>query len=250
LKQKPTINYFTYVNREYYPFVLPFIFSIIKNTNHFVEVVVENRKEFFDLYGKKLSNLIYILNDKSFFRSIISDIKYYNENLNQIIPNTKRFLIEPLSIRTDYTYIIDCDMLIKPDDDIIKHNINSMKKNKSCFFNIKRENREVLSGIHFVENKTYYPKLNDFMKMIHTDDKDFAENINKHGDEGFLYQFVSGAIGDPEKLTKDNERKLPGDHISPNRNKKYTHIKDELCKDDQWKEAFKQFDPKFVELMS
>ncbi len=252
MKKQPTINYFTYVNKEYYHFVLPFIFSILKNTNAFVEVVVENRKEFFDIYGKKLSNLIYILDDKSFYRSSIISIKQYSRHLDNIIPNTKRFIIEPLT-QADYTYIVDCDMLIKSNDDTIKHNIEGMKRNKTCFFNFKREKREVLSGIHFVKTSEYYPKLQDFLKLWHVTDpknQDYPKEINSMGDEGFLYNFVAGAFGDPEKLTKDNKRILPGDHISPNRDKKYPHIKAELCKDEQWEKAFKQFHPKFIELMS
>ena len=59
---------------------------------------------------------------------------------------------------------------------------------------------------------------------------------------------VKEMFGAPEKLTEGNERILPGYHLSPNRGKKYTEIKDRLCKEDDWKYAFTQFSPDFLKM--
>lgn len=243
------ICFFTYVNEKYYHFVTPLLFSIVKNVPDCkVEIVVENHKDFYDKYGKQIANLFF--KDVSFLNNNLIRNLYYHELYKDIIPNTKRFLLQPIT-KVNFTYIIDCDMLItkKLFDKAVENNIIRMKELKTCFFNIKRENRNALSGVHFVETKKYFPKLSNFLKLLkENSQEDFTKIINAQGDEGFLYNFVAGTWGDPEKLTKDNVRFLPGEHISSNRGKKYTPIKEELCKDEDWKFAFSQFDKKFLEL--
>lgn len=252
--------FFTYVNEKYYHFVLPYVFSIAQAVPECsVEVVVQNKQKFYDLYGKKISNLVW--NSKvSFFSNfwvsncIISEILEYDKNfdIQKIIPNTVRFLLESININSSkYTYITDCDMLITQSllTKAIENNISQMEKNKACFFNIKRENREALSGIHFVKNEPYYKHLKDFLKVLKLEHKDdFVKDLNRLSDEGFLYAFVNGAFGDVEKLVEGNERILPGMHLSPNRNKKYMAIKEELIKDPAWEYGFLQFGQKFLNL--
>ncbi len=242
-----TTKFFTYVNKKYYYFVLPYVFSILKNTDCDVEVRVENIQKFYDLYGKKIANLQCI--ELWGTRVTISE-----QLTTKIIPNTVRFLVSPSEIyKYEYFYITDVDLIIQKEkfEKAMKNNIEGMKRNKTCFFNIKRDKREVLSGIHFISDfDDYFGKLSDFMTNFSVEHKsDFTQAINTLGDEGFLYQFIASTFGDPEELTKGNIRILPGEHISPNRNKKYSVIKDMLYKDDIWKKAFSQFDKRFIILM-
>lgn len=243
------INFFTYADEKYYHFVLPYIFSIMKNTTCGVEILISNKQKFYDLYGKKIANIKNIL-----LWDWDNRVKIKQKLTLGVIPNTIRFISAPSTkINYDYTYITDVDMIINKDkfEKAIENNFEGMKRNKTCFFNIKRENREVLSGIHFVKNKEYFPKLSQYLKLFNDSHKEnFYGSINALGDEGFLYQFITGTFGNPQKLTLDNVRILPGDHLSPNRNKKYPHIKEKLCKNSDWKYAFSQFDKKFLDLLS
>lgn len=256
--KEPTVNFFTYVNEKYYYFVLPYLFSILKNTNHSVIIMVEDQVKFFQLYGKRLANLIYLLNGKN-VNFVITDYGILGKQLQKIIPNTIRFLVEPNDIvwtkcNFDYTYITDCDMIITKEDSetAILHNIEGMERNETCFFNIKRPDRQSLSGIHFVKTKEYYECLESFLKDFKEDypGEEFNKKLNSLSDEGFLYYFVDQQIGKPEELIDGNGRILPGIHLSPNRGKTYPAIKDALCKDPVWEQAFYQFDSDFIELMS
>ncbi len=247
-ESRPVVTFLTYVNKEYYHFVLPFMFGIMKNTNAWAEIIVEDQRDFFDHYGKKIANLMQLEPRGKFYGIDIHGA----DDFKGVIANTQRFVRSPKEL-VSYTYIVDVDIIMDKAKykAALKNNLEGMKKNKAAFFNFVREGREVLSGIHFVKDKDYYPKLEKFLKELKKQHKDdFIKNINAMGDEGFLYQFVKSAFGDPKKLTKGNERILPGDHLSPNRNKTYPHIKEFLCKDKKWEAAFKQFDPKFIELLS
>jgi len=232
MKNKPKIYLFTYADQNYYHFVLPFLFSALKNTDADIGIMVEDTKSFYDLYGKKIANI------ENTFDKLISDrFVIFQSDMKNIIPHTQRFL---------RVFPQDGDKYEKA----IKNNLEGMERNNTCFFNFVRENQLKLSGIHFVDNNKYYLKLQEFLAIFKKDHENFERDINTLGDEGFLYSFILEAFGKPEELTKDNERILPGDHISPNRNKTYGCIKKELLKDEQWKKAFKQFDKKFIDLMS
>lgn len=237
MEKKNNVTFFTYADEKYYPFVLPYVFSILKNTNADVMVLIENEKKFYDEYGKKWANLFYCID---FGLSKQWAIDTFDKN--GVIPNTVRFLISPKRLVNKYTYITDVDMIITKDkyENAMENNIKNMK---SGFFNILRDSGPKLSGVHFVETKKWYPKLAQYLKNF-----EYISEINAFGDEGFLYKIVKEMFGDPEKLTEGNERILPGYHLSPNRGKKYTEIKDRLCKEDDWKYAFTQFSPDFLKM--
>ena len=234
------VLFFTYVDEKYHHFVLPYLFSLMK-LNLSADVIVDNKKKFFDTYGKKLANLH---SKVSYSGNTTVHGAYYYGDFSKLIPNIVRFVIQP-EVKCKYTYITDCDMIINQEmlEKALENNIDGMQKNNAPFFNIKRENRDVLSGVHFVETMKYYPKIVQYLDKIED-----LSTINAFGDEGFLYKMVKEVFGDPEKLTEGNERILPGYHLSPNRNKKYTEIKNLLCKDEDWKYAFSQFSEKFLAL--
>ena len=237
MKTKNEITFFTYADEKYYPFVLPYVFSILKNTNADVVVVLENENDFFNTYGKKWANISYNIK-----LDLNQQWSLYAFDKNGVIPNTVRFLTSPKRLVNKYTYITDVDIIVTKTEyeKAIKNNIDNLK---SCFFNILRDSGPKLSGMHFVETKKWYPKLAQYLKNF----EDISK-INQFGDEGFLYKMVQETIGDPEKLTEGNKRIMPGYHLSPNRNKKYTEIKAELCKDPAWEYAFTQFSPEFLKM--
>jgi hypothetical protein len=233
------VTFFTYADEKYYPFVLPYVYSILINTNAKIEIALENENSFFNKYGKKISNICYKM-DPLVKRFAL----YFSAKHNKVIPNTKRFVYEPCE-QTKYTYITDVDMIItsKMFEKALENNAEGMKRNKTSFFNIVRDSGPKLSGVHFVETKKWYPKVAQYLKKF-----EGISDINQFGDEARLYKIVKECFGDPEKLTEGNERILPGYHLSPNRGKKYTDIKEELCKDEGWKYAFTQFSPDFLKL--
>ena len=235
MEKKNNVTFFTYADEKYYPFVLPYMFSILKNTNADVEILVENEKVFYDTYGKKWANIYH-------GTDLNQQCSIYSFNKNGVIPNTIRFLTSPKRLVNKYTYITDVDLIITKDmyEKAIKNNIDNLK---SGFFNILRDSGPKLSGMHFVETKKWYPKLAQYLKTF----EDISK-INQFGDEGFLYKMVQETIGDPEKLTEGNKRIMPGYHLSPNRNKKYTEIKETLSKDPDWEYAFTQFSPEFLKM--
>ena len=237
MKNKTEVLFFTYVDEKYHHFVLPYLFSLMK-LNLSADIIVDNKKKFFDTYGKKLANL----HSKVLYsgNTTVHGAYYYGD-FSKLIPNIVRFVIQP-EVKCKYTYITDCDMIITKEmyEKAIENNIKNMK---SGFFNILRDSGPKLSGMHFVETKKWYPKLAQYLKNF----EDISK-INQFGDEGFLYKMVQETIGDPEKLTEGNKRIMPGYHISPNRNKKYTEIKAELCKDPAWEYAFTQFSPDFLKM--
>jgi len=190
--REPTVTFFTYADEKYYHFVLPFIFSVLKNTDAKAEISLINKKKFFNVYGKKLANL------KILFPTVNSKITFTEQLSTAVIPNTMRFITAPMQ-GSDYTYITDVDMIIDSNkyQKALKNNLEGMKRNKTCFFNFVREKQEKLSGIHFVKTKEYYPKLIQFLKLFKKTHKDdFVKDINGMGDEGFLYNFVKGTFGD------------------------------------------------------
>jgi len=234
MKNETEVLFFAYADENYYPFVLPYMFSILKNTNADVEILLEKRKGFYDEYGKKLANLQRIIKKET---SVI----FGDFTDKSVIPNTIRFVNYPY-MKNKYTYITDVDLIITKEmyEKAIKNNIDNLK---SGFFNILRDSGPKLSGMHFVETKKWYPKLAQYLKTFED-----ISSINQFGDEGFLYKMVQETIGDPEKLTEGNKRIMPGYHLSPNRNKKYTEIKETLCKDPDWEYAFTQFSPEFLKM--
>ena len=254
---KKKVNFFTYVDESYYHFVLPYIFSICHDTDATVEVVLQSKQDFFNIYGKRLANMC--IKDKMFSidysdRVSIKDISVYNIHAGNLIPHIVRFLITPKNVfKSKYTYITDCDIIVteKLYVKALENNLAGMLKNRTCFFNIKREGRDSLSGVHFVRNKEYYDKLEGFLMVFVNEYKGQDQAVNKLNllsDEGFLFYFVKNTFGEPEKLTKDNFRILPGEHISPNRDKTYNAIFKELTKDSNWERAFHQFDVKILNL--
>lgn len=233
------VTFLTYANSKYHHFVLPYIFSILKYTDANIEIRMPDTLFFFEKYGKQLSNIKHIFGKGKLVS--VTD----STTCNGIIPNTIRFLEWPFT-QSKYTYITDVDMIIIKDqyEKALENNINGMKKNKTCFFNFVRPQGGRLSGIHFVNTREYYAKIDNYIIKI----KNLRhEIINRQGDEGFLYNMINDVFGKPEDLTKNNKRILPGWHLSPNRNQKYTHIINELGKDDDWKYAFTQFSDKFME---
>jgi len=240
MKNETEVLFFAYADENYYPFVLPYIFSVLKNTNDSVEIIVSDKKKFYDMYGKKISN---IFSNCDVNANRFKDIESLSKN---IIPNLLRFMIVPRTISdSKYTYYTDVDMLItkKLYKLALKNNIEKMDKNKTSYFNIVRPSGIHLSGIHFVNNKKYYPKIISFLDNV----KDTTKYNNMIG-ENFLYHMMTEVFEDPSVTCKDNKRILPGHHVTRNVLRKYTDIKAELCKDPEWEYAFTQFSPEFLKM--
>ena len=234
------VTFFTYADEKYYPFVMPYVYSILKNTTSNYRIIIDNLENYYNQYGKKWANI-----QHNCIHKWSGQQNYYTENtIKNIIPNSIRFMYIPPKA-TKYTYITDVDMIITSDmfEKALENNIEGMKRNQAPFFNIVRDSGPKLSGVHFVETKKWYPKVVQYLKKF----EDISD-VNQFGDEGLLYKMVKECFGDPEKLTEGNERILPGYHLSPNRGKKYTDIKNRLCKDEDWEYAFTQFSPDFLKM--
>ena len=110
-----------------------------------------------------------------------------------------RFLSQP-SIRNKYVYITDVDMFVLTDNFYL-YLIRDMIKRKSCYSNIVRKNKKLLTGLHFILYDSYYPinKLNNYSIQ----------------DEALLFNLMKS-----KRIKIDYEtvfRPVFGIHASPNR---------------------------------
>ena len=203
------VNFFTYCDGIYKEFIPLFILShLYHNEDSFSEVCVNSD---IDENIKNSLNLIYLEYPARFKITKINSIDLIFNNVTyRPIPNTVRFFIEP-SVRTNYVYITDIDIIcLEPN--IVKIHTNNMKNKDLPYSNIvrpvKNENQvnKRLSGLHFTPYDNYYPIPN-------------FEDLCKKGllnhDEVFLYEIVKKRY--PDFLQNDKYRPVHGIHVSPNR---------------------------------
>lgn len=175
---KPNLIFFTYADRKYDFFAVPYAYFALKNNPEaIVEICFEDYLGFLDNQNEAVELLNKIFPDRFLFRQAESVEKYKG-----IIPNTVRF-VEKAQREAEYLYIGDIDLLVF--DDVLQVHLKLINDYKLPFSNIirvKKNESDVsrLSGLHFVKYSDYYPLPN-------IDDMDLA-TVN---DENFLFECMS-----------------------------------------------------------
>lgn len=200
----PSLLLFTAVNSKYHQFVLPFIYFAAQfNHNLKFEII------FTDDIPIEIKNGVEYL--KKYFP--ITDILLRKIDTN-IIPQKLRFLETPITI-SDYTYILDIDILIC--EPILNFHKDRLIDN--CYHNVVRTysaNQSLMSGLHFCKTKEWFTKTEK-------ERLNFKKNNINLNDENMLYLITKNSkIYIDESLGKTTEsfiknRPIHGIHISLNR---------------------------------
>lgn len=145
---------FTYADKKYSLFVLPYIYFALKhNEDAFVEVVVEDIEYFMSIYSEGVAELTVLFSTSFEIRESSVDA-----NSSKYSPNVRRFIETPRN-KCHYVYIGDIDLLIL--ENITETHEKIIKEHKLEFSNIVRKpivgNKPRLSGLHFCEFDKMYP---------------------------------------------------------------------------------------------
>ena len=140
------LTVFTACNSKYEPFVLPYVLSVLYfNENTKVEISLERPK----LFESENIEAIDILRGHLGNRFTFS-----RQPPLEVSPNSLRFLTTPQQ-KTEYVYIGDIDIIIL--EEIMTPHIENMKQTGLPYSNIKRPNKNALTGLHFSKWDAYYP---------------------------------------------------------------------------------------------
>lgn len=195
-------TFFTCCNKEYEGFVPIFIHSVLYHNDVDIEICLEDESQLNEsdnsiVYIKKCYPDSTITLRKANFKTMFIENKQY-----KIIPNVVRFIETP-TIKNDYVYICDIDIIILQKQ-IEQIHIDFMNKIKSDYSNLVRPSlKKRLTGLHFCKWDSYYPIPNY---------DDLAE-ILCH-DEHFLYYLVKKKN---EIIENTTFRPVHGIHASQNR---------------------------------
>ncbi|RYG98836.1 MAG: hypothetical protein EON58_05930 [Alphaproteobacteria bacterium] len=193
-----SLNFFTCANKAYEDFVPIFVSSVLwSNPNSTVEIGLENAEEY--LSSKAGRHIVEEFGDKVKLRTV----NWKSPGGRNILPNSIRFINQP-SIKSDYVYISDIDIVTLVPDIILKH-LTHMAQIGLPFSNIVRPGTNRLTGLHFAEYDFQYP-ISDVSDLI-------EGRIN---DEVLLYNIVQRKLERPIEISQ-KFRPVHGIHVSPNR---------------------------------
>ena len=186
-------TFFTFANRNYEMFVLPYIASaLIHNEDARVEICLEDSNRFRDANAQGMRGLVRRYgDDRLLVRDVVSS--------KGIPPNSVRFLETPEAI-TEFTYIGDIDILIV--ERVSQWHIDRMVSASLPYSNTLRAGKRALTGLHFTRSDAYYPVSP-------------PSDANLNLDEELLYMLVASR-GVPLPPNEWN-RPVHGYHFSPNR---------------------------------
>jgi len=160
---------FTYADKKYSLFVIPYIYFALKhNEDAFVEVVVEDLSYFLSHHSDGIKQL-----DKMFESCFEIRESSLTEKYANCTPNVKRFIEPPLN-EAKYVYIGDIDLLILENITSVHEQI--IQDNNLEFSNIVRQpivhGKPRLSGLHFCEFKKMFPLPNiDDLDLLSLNDE-------------------------------------------------------------------------------
>lgn len=173
-------------------------------------------------------------------------IRNYNKALDQILPNSIRFVETP-EIKNEYTYICDIDILIL--EKIIDFHLSVMNKYNLPFSNVLRSCGMRLTGLHFTKTNFHYP-LN--INFKYTD-------LRKTNDEIILKTIVDNKFSNIKGKYKNKVRPVHGYHLSSNRfplktnksiswglNKKFLKNFNKIHNDKLFNDFLLDLEPKFL----
>lgn len=186
------LTIFTACDKRYEPFVLPFIASnLAHNPDAVIEIALEDVRRFRSENAEALSVLTRYLGDRYAFSSASFNLP----------ANSVRFIATPTR-RSEYVYIGDVDILVL--EEIAPVHIRNMARTGLPYSNIKRPNKNALSGLHFSRWDAFYPQATAA-----------ADKGRIHLDEGYLYDLVA-TRGLPLPDPADRYRPVHGYHVSLN----------------------------------
>ena len=237
-------TFFTYANRPYEIFVLPYATSVLLyNEDARVEIVLDDSNSFKEENIEGIELIWkYFGKDKFLLRDISPKIKELCK-----LPNTYRFIETPQVI-TEYTYINDIDILIL--ESVSEQHIKEMNKTGLPYSNIIRPSTERLTGLHFTKSSVYYPVS-------------IPKNVAEYEDEEILYQIIQNSdIALPD--TNYVFRPVHGYHLSLNRppitsvnssdwggwNERKCKIYLQLKKNDLWVQMTNYFSEEYLLLLN
>lgn len=202
-------NFFTCCNDLYADFAPIFALSSLYHND---DIIVETGFETNDSIIK-LKNQINFINNIYPNKFIVRQVPFARFNhlgkKISVAPNTIRFIETP-TIKTDYVYISDIDIICL-ERNVSSIHIDHITKNKLDYSNIIRENTKNsqfkrMTGLHFTKWENYYP-INNFSKLEN-------KGILSH-DEVFLFEILKER---GLKIDYKNKfRPIHGIHASPNR---------------------------------
>lgn len=190
--QAKSLTVFTAVNRRYEPFVAPYIASVVvHNRDTTVEVCVEDPA----LFRADNHRAMATLEEHFPGRALIRGGDFSRAKANSI-----RFIETPESV-SEYVYIGDVDIIIT--EEIAPFHLNHMAETGLPYSNLKRPNKDALSGLHFSRWDALYP---------HAETPSSRINL----DEGYLWDLVMARGLPAPPLDDPKPRPLHGFHLSLN----------------------------------
>jgi hypothetical protein len=196
----PELLFFTCANEKYEDFVpLYAYFALRLHQGAQVEFGLENAEAFLGRHGDSVSMLRSALGHD---RIVLREVPWRQENGKRIVPNTVRFLVQPMSV-AKFVYIGDIDIILLEPDFLEEHK-KFMDSRNLPYSNSVRPGTRRMSGLHMSRYDSIYP-LPDLSDLV----------LEKMNDEMVLYEIVH-RCGLP---IQDSEwfRPVHGIHISPNR---------------------------------
>lgn len=210
---KKEIVFVYYVFGDYMKYIPYCIYGVLKSyPDSYVKVYIQ------DNLTDDIKAMLNMISSKNF---IIKE-NYYNniifsDNLNIIGGASKvlKWLI-PYNELSDfkYAYIGDIDMLIVNEiPSLLNNHINHMNDIKLPFSNSVRDNQKRLTGLHFIDVKKYYSKMNNIINYYINNNSMLNMILLKYKrNEHFLYNIVMEGIGFDENLIKTNTEKYYRPH--------------------------------------
>lgn len=168
----------------------------------------------------------------------------------RLIPNTVRFVIEPLFVRPDMLYIGDVDIIVSAPG-ILEFHSDAMQQLGLPYSNVIRPGKQRLTGLHVIRTADYFSTITQAVR-----DR-CIERWPRLNDERFLYRMCKQHLGLPKIRL---ERPVYGVHPSPQRplfrhdgchwgveSHLQTHLA--LVQSEQWKAVFPLFANTFRQKM-
>lgn len=199
---KPSLLFFTYANKSYELFVIPYIYFALSSTkNSCAEIILEDAESFLTENETGLSILEDLFPNRFLIRQ--SEIA---ESGKSYKPHVIRFMEQP-RLNADYVYIGDIDIAIF--EDVYELHKSLIERDGLPFSNIIRKGTEEtsfprLTGLHFCSYDKMYP-LPDISDI----------DVDNRNDENVLYEIMYRK-GFMVPLSF-RERPICGIHISLNR---------------------------------
>lgn len=199
---KPSLLFFTYANKSYELFVIPYVYFALSSTkDSYAEIILEDAESFLAENKLGLSILEELFPNRFLIRQ--SEVAESNKSLK---PHVVRFMEQP-RLSADYVYIGDIDIAIF--EDVYTLHKTFIDREELPFSNIIRLGTEKtnfprLTGLHFCRWDKMYP-LPDISDI----------DICNRNDENVLYEIMQRK-GFMVPLNF-RERPICGIHISLNR---------------------------------